>query len=149
MRTAVQLLPRCCIPESHSCPLPACRSRVRSSSSGSHLRSIESASTELLPRQRPPVISSHPGPCWDDEARVFRPSVDPPSISWLAAEACAVHNQRLSASFSRAAVELHVSSCSFPASPHARARPPPLRLVFKWHGEGPRGALLGNFCSPL
>lgn len=126
MGTAVQLLPRCWTSDSHSCPLPACRSRVRFSSSGSHLRSIVSASTKLLPRQRPPVISSHPGPCWDDEARVFRPSVDPPLISWLAAEAQAgaVYNQRLSAFFSTAAVELHVSSCSFPAWPHARARPP-------------------------
>lgn len=147
MRTAVRLLPRCCISDSHSCPLPACRSRLCFSSSGSHLRSIVSASAKPLPRQRPPVISSHPGPCWDDEARVFRPSVDPPLTSWLAAEACAVHKQRLSAFSSTAAVELHGSSCSFPAAPHARARPP-LRLVFKWHGEGPRGALLGNFCSP-
>lgn len=125
MRTAVQLLPCCCISDSHSCPLPACLSRVCFSSSGSHLTSIVSTTTKLLPRQRPPVISSHPGPCWDDEARVFRPSVDPPLISWLAAEAQAraVYNQRLSAFFSTAAVELHVSSCSFPASPHTSPSP--------------------------
>lgn len=121
----MQLLPRCCISDSHSCPLPACRSPVCFSSSGSHLTSIVSASAKLLPRQRPPVISSHPGPCWDDEARVFRPSVDPPLISWLAAEAqaCAVYNQRLSAFFSALLL-----SCTSPAAlslPHLTHEPVP------------------------
>lgn len=60
------------------------------SSSASDLRSTMSASTELLPAERLLVISSHPGPCWDEEASVFRPYVDPQLISCLAAEAQAV-----------------------------------------------------------
>lgn len=120
--TAVQFLPCCCISDSRSWPLPARRSRPCFASSGSHLRSTVSTYTKLLPTRGPPVISSQPGLCRHDEARLFRP-VDPPLISWLAAEeqACAVYNQRLSDCFSTAAVEQQASSCSFPASPHKRA----------------------------
>ena len=87
-------------------------------SSGSDLKSTTSASAVFLPARRLPVISSRPGPRWDDEARVFRPNVDPGLISCLAAEAraSAVYNLRLSGCSSTAAVGLQLSSCCCPSS---------------------------------
>lgn len=101
------------------------------SSSGSDLTSTMNTSTVLLPARRLPVISSHPGPCWDEEARVFRPYIDPRLISCFAAEARAgaVYNLRLSGCSSTAAVGLQLSSCCFPALPLVWA--PALQSVSK------------------
>lgn len=62
---------------------------------------------------------------------MFRPYVDPQLISCFAAEAqaSAVYNLRLSGCSSTAAVGPQLSSCCFPALPHARA--PALQPVSK------------------
>lgn len=118
---------------------PLLRCRIVFSSSGSDLRSIVSTSTELLPAQRLPVISSRPGPCWDDEARVFKLYVDPRLISCLAAEAqaSAVYNLRLSGSSATAAVGLQLSSCCFPALAHMWAPAPSVCLQDRKSPLGP------------
>lgn len=120
-----QFLPRRYISDSHSCAVV-----FVFSSSGSDLRPIVSTSTELLPAQRPPVISSRPGPGWDDEARVLKLYVDPRLISCLAAEvqASAVYNLRLSGCSATAAVGLQLSSCCFPALAHIWAPAPSVCL---------------------
>lgn len=76
------------------------------------------------------MISSRPGPCWDDEARVFRPYVDPRLISCCAAEAKAsdVYNLRLSGCSATAAVGLQLSSCCFPGFAHESSPAPPVCL---------------------